>query len=180
MLLDGATANYRLTQSVLDGAETLDRPSPIVPMKAVKNAVEQENLRRAHLADGIALTRFLRWLKCDAVREGATELSAAAKLEEYRRESADYLEPSFDPILAYGPHGAIVHYEATEETDVPLEAHGLLPRRHHHYRTGTTDVTRTVARPGRRGGEARLHARPARTPRSRRRALPRGRDGGEP
>ena len=145
-LLDGATANYRLTQSVPDGAETLDRPSPIVPMKAVKNAVEQENLRRAHLADGIALTRFLRWLKCDAVREGATELSAAAKLEEYRRESADYLEPSFDPILAYGPHGAIVHYEATEETDVPLEAHGLLlADTGGHYRTGTTDVTRTVA-----------------------------------
>ena len=146
VLLDGATANYRLTQSVPDGAETLDRPSPIVPMKAVKNAVEQENLRRAHLADGIALTRFLRWLKCDAVREGATELSAAAKLEEYRRESADYLEPSFDPILAYGPHGAIVHYEATEETDVPLESHGLLlADTGGHYRTGTTDVTRTVA-----------------------------------
>ena len=146
VLLDGATANYRLTQSVPDGAETLDRPSPIVPMKAVKNAVEQENLRRAHLADGIALTRFLRWLKCDAVREGATELSAAAKLEEYRRESADYLEPSFDPILAYGPHGAIVHYEATEETNVPLEAHGLLlADTGGHYRTGTTDVTRTVA-----------------------------------
>ena len=146
VLLDGATANYRLTQSVPDGAETLDRPSPIVPMKAVKNAVEQENLRRAHLADGIALTRFLRWLKHDAVREGATELSAAAKLEEYRRESADYLEPSFDPILAYGPHGAIVHYEATEETDVPLEAHGLLlADTGGHYRTGTTDVTRTVA-----------------------------------
>ena len=146
VLLDGTTANYRLTQSVPDGAETLDRPSPIVPMKAVKNAVEQENLRRAHLADGIALTRFLRWLKCDAVREGATELSAAAKLEEYRRESADYLEPSFDPILAYGPHGAIVHYEATEETDVPLEAHGLLlADTGGHYRTGTTDVTRTVA-----------------------------------
>ena len=69
VLLDGTTANYRLTQSVPDGAETLDRPSPIVPMKAVKNAVEQENLRRAHLADGIALTRFLRWLKHDAVRE---------------------------------------------------------------------------------------------------------------
>ena len=146
VLLDGATANYRLTQSVPDGAETLDRPSPIVPMKAVKNVVEQENLRRAHLADGIALTRFLRWLKCDAVREGATELSAAAKLEEYRRESADYLEPSFDPILAYGPHGAIVHYEATEETDVPLEAHGLLlADTGGHYRIGTTDVTRTVA-----------------------------------
>ena len=146
VLLDGTTANYRLTQSIPAGVETLDRPSPIVPMKAVKNAVEQENFRRAHLADGIALVRFLRWLKCDAVREGATELSAAAKLEEYRRADADYLEPSFEPILAYGPHAAVVHYEPTAETDVPLEAHGLLlADTGGHYRTGTTDVTRTVA-----------------------------------
>ena len=146
VLLDGMTANYRLTQSVPAGVEALDRPSPIVPMKAVKNAVEQDNFRRAHLADGIALVRFLRWLKCDAVREGATELSAAAKLEEYRRAGADYIEPSFEPILAYGPHAAVVHYEPTAETDVPLEAHGLLlADTGGHYRTGTTDVTRTVA-----------------------------------
>ena len=146
LLLDGTTANYRLLQSVPEGVEMLDRPSPIVPMKAVKNETERENFRRAHLADGVALTRFLRWLKCDAVREGATELSAAEKLEEYRRAGADYLGPSFDPILAYGPHAAIVHYEATAETDVPLEARGLLlADTGGHYRTGTTDVTRTVA-----------------------------------
>ncbi len=145
LLLDGATANYRLLQSVPEGVETLDRPSPIVPMKAVKNETERENFRRAHLADGVALTRFLRWLKCDAVREGATELSAAEKLEEYRRAGADYLGPSFNPILAYGPHAAIVHYEAAAETDVPLEACGLLlADTGGHYRTGTTDVTRTV------------------------------------
>ena len=146
LLLDGTTANYRLLQSVPEGVEMLDRPSPIVPMKAVKNETERENFRRAHLADGVALTRFLRWLKCDAVREGVTELSAAEKLEEYRRAGADYLGPSFDPILAYGPHAAIVHYEATAETDVPLEARGLLlADTGGHYRTGTTDVTRTVA-----------------------------------
>lgn len=146
VLLDGTSANYRLLQSVPEGAEALERRSPIVGMKAVKNAAEQENMRRAHLADGVALTRFLRWLKCDAVREGATELSAAARLEEFRCADADYLEPSFDPILAYGPHGAIVHYEASEETNVPLEARGLLlADTGGHYRTGTTDVTRTVA-----------------------------------
>ena len=146
VLLDGTTANYRLTQSLPAGAEMFDRPSPIIPMKAVKSAVEQKNFRRAHLADGVALVRFLRWLKCDAVREGATELSAAAKLEEYRRAGAEYLEPSFEPILAYGPHAAVVHYEPTAETDAPLEAHGLLlADTGGHYRTGTTDVTRTVA-----------------------------------
>lgn len=147
VLLDGTTANYRLTQSVPEGVEVLDRSSPIVPMKAVKNAAEQESFRRAHLADGVALTRFLRWLKCSAVREGATELSAAARLEEYRRACADYLEPSFEPILAYGPHAAVVHYEPTAETDAPLEAHGLLlADTGGHYHCGaTTDVTRTVA-----------------------------------
>ena len=146
VLLDGTTANYRLTQSLPAGAETFDRPSPIIPMKAVKNAVEQKNFRRAHLADGVALVRFLRWLKCNAVREGATELSAAVKLEKYRRADADYLEPSFEPILAYGPHAAVVHYEPTAETDAPLEAHSLLlADTGGHYRTGTTDVTRTVA-----------------------------------
>lgn len=146
VLLDGASANYRLTQSLPEGAEALERPSPIAAMKAVKNETEQENFRRAHLDDGVALTRFLCWLKRDAVREGATELSAAAKLEEYRRESTDYLGPSFAPILAYGPHGAIVHYEPTTESDMPLEARGLLlADTGGHYRTGTTDVTRTVA-----------------------------------
>lgn len=144
--LDPATANYRLTQSLPDGAEKREQASPITAMKAVKNAVEQENLRRAHLADGAALTRWLFWLKDAAAREHVTERSAAARLEAFRRESPDYVEPSFDPIVAYAAHGAIVHYSASEESDVPLAPRGLcLADTGGHYRTGTTDVTRTIA-----------------------------------
>lgn len=146
LLLDERSANYALTQSIPGSAEVLNRPSPIGLMKAVKNPVECAAIRRAHLADGIALTRFLCWLKCAVGHEPVTELSAAAKLEDFRREAPDYLEPSFDPILAYGPHGAIVHYGPTAETDAPLAPHGLcLADTGGHYRTGTTDVTRTIA-----------------------------------
>lgn len=144
--LDPATANYRLTQSLPDGAEKREQASPIAAMKAVKNPTEQENLRRAHLADGAALTRWLFWLKDAVARERVTERSAAAQLEAFRRESPDYVEPSFDPIVAYAAHGAIVHYSASEESDALLAPHGLcLADTGGHYRTGTTDVTRTVA-----------------------------------
>lgn len=146
VLLDGASANYRITQSVPDGAETLDRPSPIQLMKAMKTPAEQENERLAHIKDGVAVTRFLYWLKHAVGKEPITELSAAKKLESLRAEGEHYLEQSFDPILAYGAHGAIVHYEPTDETDIPLEPHGLcLADTGAQYLEGTTDITRTVA-----------------------------------
>ena len=146
VLLDGERANYRITQSVPDGAEMLDRPSPIQLMKAMKTPAEQENERLAHIKDGVAVTRFLYWLKHAVGKEPITELSAAKKLESLRAEGEHYLEQSFDPILAYGAHGAIVHYEPTEETDIPLEPHGLcLADTGAQYLEGTTDITRTVA-----------------------------------
>ena len=146
VLLDGERANYRITQSVPDGAETLDRPSPIQLMKAMKTPAEQENERLAHIKDGVAVTRFLYWLKHAVGKEPITELSAAKKLERLRAEGEHYLEQSFDPILAYGAHGAIVHYEPTEETDISLEPHGLcLADTGAQYLEGTTDITRTVA-----------------------------------
>ena len=146
VLLDGERANYRITQSVPDGAETLDRPSPIQLMKAMKTPAEQENERLAHIKDGVAVTRFLYWLKHAVGKEPITELSAAKKLESLRAEGEHYLEQSFDPILAYGAHGTIVHYEPTEETDISLEPHGLcLADTGAQYLEGTTDITRTVA-----------------------------------
>ena len=146
VLLDGERANYRITQSVPDGAETLDRPSPIQLMKAMKTPAEQENERLAHIKDGVAVTRFRYWLKHAVGKEPITELSAAKKLESLRAEGEHYLEQSFDPILAYGAHGAIVHYEPTEETDISLEPHGLcLADTGAQYLEGTTDITRTVA-----------------------------------
>ena len=146
VLLDGERANYRITQSVPDGAETLDRPSPIQLMKAMKTPAEQENERLAHIKDGVAVTRFLYWLKHAVGKEPITELSAAKKLESLRAEGEHYLEQSFDPILAYGAHGAIVHYEPTEETDIPMEPRGLcLADTGAQYLEGTTDITRTIA-----------------------------------
>lgn len=143
VLLDSATANSQITRA-LAHARTVDAPSPAAALKAVKSPGEQDGFRRAHLLDGVALTRFLYRLK--TVPTGLTEVSAAALLHELRAESEEFLEDSFDTIAAYGPHGAVVHYEPTAETDVPLEARGLLLcDSGGHYRGGTTDVTRTVA-----------------------------------
>ena len=143
VLLDSATANSQITRA-LTHARTVDAPSPAAALKAVKSPGEQDGFRRAHLLDGVALTRFLYRLK--TAPTGLTEVSAAALLHELRAESEEFLEDSFDTIAAYGPHGAVVHYEPTAETDVPLEARGLLLcDSGGHYRGGTTDVTRTVA-----------------------------------
>ena len=146
VMVDTRRINARLLTSIPTGVPMMDRPNPTEDMKAVKNAVEIENMRAAHRTDGVALTRFMYWLKTRAGKEPITECSAAAHLEELRQASPDYLQPSFDPILAMGPHGAIVHYSATPETDAPIEAKGfLLADTGGHYYTGTTDCTRTYA-----------------------------------
>ncbi|MBD9253854.1 M24 family metallopeptidase, partial [bacterium] len=140
------TLFYRILQSVPESAEVLDRTSPIQLMKAMKTPAEQENERLAHIKDGVAVTRFIYWLKHTIGKEPITELSASKKLESLRAEGEHYLEQSFDPILAYGAHGAIVHYEPTEETDIPMEPRGLcLADTGAQYLEGTTDITRTIA-----------------------------------
>ena len=120
--------------------------NPTLLPKAIKNAAEIANERTAHLRDGAALTQWIFWLKATVGRSLVTERSAAEKLEALRARQPHYLEPSFDPIVAYGSHGAIVHYSATEESDIPLEPQGfLLSDTGGHYLEGTTDVTRTIA-----------------------------------
>lgn len=145
VMADSATANYRIMES-LSHAEVLDQPSPAVLMKACKTSEETEGFRAAHVKDGAALCRFLYWLKTRIGKEPMTELSAAARLAAFRAEQPDFLDLSFDTIAGYGPHGAIVHYDPTPETDVPLHPEGLLlVDSGAHYRQGTTDVTRTIA-----------------------------------
>lgn len=145
VMADSATANYRIMES-LSHAEVLDQPSPAVLMKACKTSEETEGFRAAHVKDGAALCRFLYWLKTRIGEEPMTELSAAARLAAFRAEQPDFLDLSFDTIAGYGPHGAIVHYDPTPETDVPLHPEGLLlVDSGAHYRQGTTDVTRTIA-----------------------------------
>ena len=146
VLLDPSRVNARLLTAIPTGVKVLERPDPTLAMKAVKNRTEQENFKKAHLDDGVALTRFMYWVKTQAGRTAMTERSAAEKLEDLRRASPDYLMPSFEPILAWGDHSAVVHYSATEETDAAISGEGfLLADTGGHYRTGTTDCTRTYA-----------------------------------
>lgn len=146
LLVDETKVSYRLLKAVSKGVERINKLSPIALMKAVKTEREIAHMRSAHVKDGVAVTKFLYWLKSRAAQEEITEISAAAKLEEFRKEREGYLGPSFDPIVAYGAHGAIVHYEATADTDVKIEPRGLcLADTGGHYSEGTTDITRTIA-----------------------------------
>ena len=143
--LDSGVVNYRLTRSVPESAEVLDQGSPVVLMKAVKNPVEMDNIRSAHVKDGVAVTRFIHWLKNAAGSEVVTEIGAAERLETFRAQMEGYLGPSFESIIAYGPHGAIVHYAPTEQTNAEMKAESFcLADTGGHYREGTTDITRTV------------------------------------
>lgn len=145
LLADENLVSYRLLGAVSKGVEIINEPSPITLLKAVKTEREIDRMRSVHVKDGVALTRFIYWLKSRVKEEEITEISAAAKLEAFRAEAEGYLGPSFAPIVAYGPHGAIVHYEASPETDVRIEAKGLcLVDTGGHYSEGTTDVTRTI------------------------------------
>ena len=144
--IDSGRVSYRLMNSLPERAEKIDGPSPVELLKAVKTPEEMTNIRAAHVKDGVAVTRFMRWLKTHAGREQITELSAARKLETFRAEGEGYLGPSFAPIIACGAHGAIVHYEPTVETDAEItEGTFCLADTGGHYSEGTTDVTRTFA-----------------------------------
>lgn len=146
LLCDENHVNDALISRIAPDVVVVDGENPTLLLKAVKNPVEIANEKAAHIKDGIAVTRFIYWLKTRVGREEITEMSAAARLEMFRREQEDYLEPSFYPILAYGPHGAIVHYSADETSDVLLEPEGfLLADTGGHYMEGTTDITRTIA-----------------------------------
>lgn len=145
LLLDENSVNYKIISSIPENVNIIYKDSPVKLMKAIKNKTECENIRKAHIKDGVAVTRFIYWLK-HVHFNGITELDTVKKLEEFRKESEGYLGISFDTISAYGPHGAIVHYEPTEDTDIPVEPSGLLlVDSGGHYMEGTTDITRTIA-----------------------------------
>ncbi len=145
ILLDPNETNYTLSRLV-DVQEVIRHKSPIPAMKAIKNEVEIRGYRSAMLKDGIALVKFLRWLKPAVEAGGQTEISIDKKLTSLRAEQPLFRDISFDTIAGYGAHGAIVHYEATPETDIPLEPHGLLLLDSGaQYQDGTTDITRTIA-----------------------------------
>lgn len=138
--------NCRVKKELNDDVEIIDKPNPTTLMKAVKNSVEMENLRKSHLKDGIAVAHFMYWLKKNIGKLPMTELSAAEQLEAFRRQQEGFIEPSFGTICAYGSNGAIVHYSATSENFARLRPEGLLVvDSGGHYPEGTTDITRTFA-----------------------------------
>ena len=146
VLLDTKVCSTRLCGALAQGVEVIDRPNPTVAMKAVKNDVEMANTRLAHQKDAAAVIRFIRWLKTNVGKVPMTEISAADYLAARRAEQEGFLDLSFSTICGYNAHGAIIHYGATPETDIPLAPEGLLlVDSGGHYMEGTTDITRTVA-----------------------------------
>ena len=126
--------------------KVVEAASPIPVLKAVKNEREIVGFRQAMLRDGIAMVKFLKWLRPAVEAGGQTEMTVAEKLRELRSEQPLYRDLSFGTIAGYQSHGAIVHYEVTPETDVPLRPEGLLLiDSGAHYEDGTTDITRTIA-----------------------------------
>lgn len=144
ILMDSDEVCYTLRQAVT--RPVVEAASPIPAMKAVKNEAEQNGFRLAMQRDGAALVKFLKWMEEQTIDGTMTELTVSDRLEQLRSEQPLYRGLSFDTISAYGPHGAIVHYEPTQETDVPLQRKSLLLiDSGAQYQNGTTDITRTLA-----------------------------------
>ena len=146
ILVDPSRLNYALYNNLPEGAKVIEKVNPTVLMKAMKNDTEIKNIKNAHVKDGVAVTKFMHWLKKNVGKTEITEISAAEKLEEFRKEQEGYLWQSFEPICGSGEHAAIVHYAATPETNIPVVTDGLfLTDTGGGYMEGSTDITRTFA-----------------------------------
>lgn len=160
VLLDRGKINYAVAASLSAQVKVVDEPNPTVAMKAVKNPVEIANIRLAHIKDGVAVTRFMYWLKkrAEAAKKAGrteitdetgaplTELGVSARLEALRAKQENFRGISFETIAGFGPHGAVIHYAATPETDSRLHTGDfLLVDSGGQYPEGTTDITRTFA-----------------------------------
>ena len=146
ILLERKKASFAVCESIDASCRIIDEMNPCATMKAVKNATEIENMRRAHLKDGIAVTRFMYWLKHTIGTCDMTEMTAAHKIEELRAEQGNYIEPSFVTIAAYKENAAMCHYHPSDEVCKKLKPEGLLlVDSGGQYLEGTTDITRTYA-----------------------------------
>lgn len=146
VLLDKDRVNYLIVSSLPESIIICNKPNPSVLMKAIKNETEVSNLIQAHIKDGLAVTRFMYWLKENIGKINITELSASEYLTEQRRSQEGFLGLSFDMICAYKENAAMMHYSATEESYAILEPSGLLlVDSGGQYYEGTTDITRTFA-----------------------------------
>lgn len=146
ILLERKKASFAVCESMDASCRIIDEMNPCATMKAVKNATEIENMRRAHLKDGIAVTKFMYWLKHTIGTCDMTEMTAAHKIEELRAEQGNYIEPSFVTIAAYKENAAMCHYHPSDEVCKKLKPEGLLlVDSGGQYLEGTTDITRTYA-----------------------------------
>ena len=146
LLADRERVSFALYSCLPAGVALIDKENPTYLPKAIKNPTEVENEKAAHIKDGVAVTRFIYWLKHTLGKEPITEMSAARKLEEFRQMGEGYLGQSFAPIVSYGPHAAMCHYSPSDESDVPIEQSGFaLADTGGQYYEGTTDITRTFA-----------------------------------
>lgn len=144
VLLNKNGVNYRICSELKEQITVINQPNPTEIMKAIKNPVEVENTRNAHIKDGVAVTKFMYWLKTNIGKIPMTEISASDYLEAKRREQEGLLDLSFGTICAYGANAAMMHYSATPESNAELKPEGfLLVDSGGHYYEGTTDITRT-------------------------------------
>ena len=144
--LDGTKLNYFLIDAIPQSCTILNNKTPLTEFKSIKNETEIAGIRKAMIKDGVALTKFFMWLEGNLASGDLTEISIAEQLEKFRNEQENFVCESFGSIAGYGPHGAIVHYSATPETNSTLKSENiLLLDSGGQYLDGTTDITRTVA-----------------------------------
>lgn len=145
VLYDGDMVNAFLYTTIPSAVSKQALPNITTDLKAVKNSIEIENTKDCLIRDGVAMVRFIKWLKSSLDKEKITEISMTEKLEAFRRQDELFVEPSFDTIAGYKDHAAMMHYKATETSDYTLETKGfLLVDSGGQYYNGTTDITRTI------------------------------------
>ena len=145
-MIDPAKLNYALFNNIPENVKTVEEQNPAILMKAIKNPVEIENIRKAQIKDSVAHIRFMKWLKENVGKMKITEMSASDKLDELRAEMGNFIRPSFEPISSFAEHAAIVHYTSSPETDVELtEGQLFLTDTGAGFYEGSTDITRTYA-----------------------------------
>ena len=146
VMVDKAKLNYAIFNNIPASVHVVNKRNPAILMKALKNPVEIENIRKAQIKDSIAHLRFMKWLKENVGKIRITELSASEKLDEFRKEMGNFIRDSFEPISSFGPHSAIVHYCSSPETDVEFKEGTLyLSDTGAGFYEGSTDLTRTFA-----------------------------------
>lgn len=146
VFIDGSRANYTIVKNIPSDVKLINETNLTLLPKAIKNPTEVENERIAHIKDGVAVTKFMYWLKKNVGSMRITEISAAEYLESLREQGENYMGPSFEPIVAYGANAAMCHYSATPESDTELLPESfVLFDTGGQYLEGTTDITRTIA-----------------------------------